>query len=606
MKKALLIIALISLTALSWGPRTHVEIAYRSESLLGEIYPDLHSFLVANRGAIYAGSTFPDWAFVVINDTLSWIAHSPNFGEMYLNHVLEEYPDMSSTEAQRQLAFCIGLHAHIYSDRVWHGYHDPPGMTSALEQGMSNDATSEEIIEGSLDIVVGYEYSVPSFSWFWPETTIHHVYEEWGGPEATISNIRLGTNGLESSYAASAIPGYFTYTAAKALIPWTYDNYIDYFPGGLDHVIQTTAYFSRKNWAEAIYKAFIHQRSPYDCGYLHTDDAHLLSDLPTNNTGGEDMLMATVGTSHDHGATLLRWEMDFDTTDMVLDSASIFLYYGDAGASISGEDILEIFLLNSSWNEGDLDDGVDFSYQGAPMSSGDDYACWTHRAYDSSPWSSPGADGVPGDRNATAVSSRTIDGYTAYPSWLQWDITDAVAEWIADPSSNHGVLIREVPASTPGEVLIMSGEHIEASRHPLLAVYLSPRPTTVEQEPPRPTNFKLRAYPNPFNSTITISVEQAFLPVQDGGQTEMSGLPVKIEIYDFAGRRIDHISIGEGLVPSHSSGEHKDRLNTKITWHPDDNIPSGVYLIHTSTPMPDNGLQPLEPHAVTKRIVYLK
>ena len=57
----------------------------------------------------------------------------------------------------------------------------------------------------------------------------------------------------------------------------------------------------------------------------------------------------------------------------------------------------------------------------------------------------------------------------------------------------------------------------------------------------RPENIAISAYPNPFNSTVTIAVEQTFLSVQNG-QTGMSDLPI-VEIFDIAGQMVANLPV---------------------------------------------------------------
>ncbi len=115
-----------------------------------------------------------------------------------------------------------------------------------------------------------------------------------------------------------------------------------------------------------------------------------------------------------------------------------------------------------------------------------------------------------------------------------------------------------------------------------------PTPVSVEENNPNlPEILTISAWPNPFNPAVTISIEG----VGDG-----SPLPVSVEIYDVNGRRIAQLPVGEGLVPSRTTGDHKG-LPYETTWRPAPSLPSGVYLVRANT---DGGT------AVTKHVVYLK
>ncbi len=118
-----------------------------------------------------------------------------------------------------------------------------------------------------------------------------------------------------------------------------------------------------------------------------------------------------------------------------------------------------------------------------------------------------------------------------------------------------------------------------------------------------PEAISISAYPNPFNSAVTISVEQTFLSVQNAGQTGMSGLPMEIEIFDVNGRRISVIS-SEGFLPDEKSPADRGKISpsgrnvsqNEFVWQPSVNIGSGIYLVRAT----------VEKQSITARVVYLK
>jgi len=71
-----------------------------------------------------------------------------------------------------------------------------------------------------------------------------------------------------------------------------------------------------------------------------------------------------------------------------------------------------------------------------------------------------------------------------------------------------------------------------------------------------PGKMDINVYPNPFNSACVIDINF-------GSETKSS-----IEIFDITGKKVDELKI----VPESAS---------IVTWHPDNEIPSGVYLIKT-------------------------
>jgi len=99
----------------------------------------------------------------------------------------------------------------------------------------------------------------------------------------------------------------------------------------------------------------------------------------------------------------------------------------------------------------------------------------------------------------------------------------------------------------------------------------------------KPTDFAISAYPNPFNSAVTITAPAG----------------AEIEIYDVNGRMVDGGTVGANLVFAHSTGDHKDRPY-ECVWRPAPSLTSGVYLVRAKFS------QQTASAAFTKRIVYLK
>ena len=107
-------------------------------------------------------------------------------------------------------------------------------------------------------------------------------------------------------------------------------------------------------------------------------------------------------------------------------------------------------------------------------------------------------------------------------------------------------------------------------------------------------------FPNPFNSSVVITVETQ----------NLASLPT-IAIYDLRGNVVYAPSIPRSLSPR---GERDDatvwdgsespspwgegfRMRGKYIWQPDKSIASGIYLVRATT---EDG------QTITKRIVYLK
>ncbi len=115
------------------------------------------------------------------------------------------------------------------------------------------------------------------------------------------------------------------------------------------------------------------------------------------------------------------------------------------------------------------------------------------------------------------------------------------------------------------------------------------KPSHIHESSPRPKNIEIITYPNPFNSTVTISL------VCHSCESGNPGDMVAVEIFDINGRNIANLPVGANLVFAQPQGDHKDRPYETV-WTPDESISSGVYLIRVG----------FGSKSVTKKVMYLK
>jgi len=128
---------------------------------------------------------------------------------------------------------------------------------------------------------------------------------------------------------------------------------------------------------------------------------------------------------------------------------------------------------------------------------------------------------------------------------------------------------------------------------------------THDYYPSFPENISISAYPNPFNSAVSISVETQNLA------------SLQIEIFDLAGRRVAELPSPSVPLPGGEGGDsfsHWEKLAEgrmrAFTWQPAPALPSGVYLVRarfaSSTGSGHPSAQRPGDESVSKRIVYLK
>jgi len=150
----------------------------------------------------------------------------------------------------------------------------------------------------------------------------------------------------------------------------------------------------------------------------------------------------------------------------LINSASLTLY-DSRGGNGSGTTVT-LYRLNRTWTEGTSNAGGNEG-QGITVTGGG--ATWTHAAYTSAPWASPGAAGA-ADRSFTPSSSLSIGANTGAYTWT--GLKNDVQAWVKTPASNFGWLLLGNESSASTAVRFNSRTNPSASTRPVLTVNYSP------------------------------------------------------------------------------------------------------------------------------------
>jgi len=123
-----------------------------------------------------------------------------------------------------------------------------------------------------------------------------------------------------------------------------------------------------------------------------------------------------------------------------------------------------------------------------------------------------------------------------------------------------------------------------------------------------PSKVEISAWPNPFNSAVTIAFD-CHSSAQTDSHSDKNGNPdnIAIEIYDLNGRIVGDV---EPCLVSAFAPLYKGGQGGVYIWRPDESLPSGLYLVHASVGA-NNGFDKLSrrnvgAYSATKRVVYLK
>jgi pimeloyl-ACP methyl ester carboxylesterase len=204
-------------------------------------------------------------------------------------------------------------------------------------------------------------------------------------------------------------------------------------------------------------------------GYVGAQDTYIRQDTATTNYSADTSLVLNHSNSR---VPLLRFDLGSVPPGVVIKSAQLGIY---ASSKWSSEHSIKasVFRLLSPWSA--------------------DQATWQMRQ-DGAAWAEPGASSAGQDYGPLAPSPRQI---TAIGAWYRFNATDMVNQWLSDPSSNHGVVLR----TTEGlGTFNFSASESPSNRPELSIIYAYPTATPWPTATPSPT------------ATATRQVYRAMLP----------------------------------------------------------------------------------------------
>lgn len=181
------------------GGVTHNIIGKRATYFL-EANPELAEYaeiIKTNQDAFQNGASFPDWGYdcFLIEagfDQLpnaSEAAHWPPFQNATMDYIRRNYQKPWNQEAQKLIAFLLGIVSHSTADISWHnlGYVQSrihQGFTEAMAHIMYNHSFSASHTEADIggEFMAAYEVDLSflSPSWYLPAQAMSDIYIEMG------------------------------------------------------------------------------------------------------------------------------------------------------------------------------------------------------------------------------------------------------------------------------------------------------------------------------------------------------------------------------------------------------------------------------------------
>ncbi|MFY0575917.1 DNRLRE domain-containing protein [Cystobacter fuscus] len=178
--------------------------------------------------------------------------------------------------------------------------------------------------------------------------------------------------------------------------------------------------------------------------YAGTRDAMIEEEDTNANHGSATSLSASGDTpagSGNENYILLRWDVSSIPANATIRSASIVVTVSD-----KADQSYDFYELTRDWNESRV--------------------TW-EQADSNQDWASNGADGA-GDRNTASLGSIRASATGTYTVTLNAQGLEVVRKWVANPSSNHGVIVAN--KDNDNRLEIRSSEYSTKTSRPKLTV----------------------------------------------------------------------------------------------------------------------------------------
>ncbi|KAF9273762.1 Glycosylphosphatidylinositol specific phospholipase D1 [Mortierella alpina] len=158
------------------------ELPYQSSALYD------YASLLTQKGALFAGSFFPDWGYNCIGKLWNQAAeeaHWPPFTEAAVKYILETYPKPWSDHTKTLIVFLFGTVSHSLGDLSWHGLR---GLDAGFIRALASSSFGGDYSEAHTLADIGAEFVLSHMS------PMNHLLSSWKVPIKDITEIykRMG------------------------------------------------------------------------------------------------------------------------------------------------------------------------------------------------------------------------------------------------------------------------------------------------------------------------------------------------------------------------------------------------------------------------------
>jgi glycosylphosphatidylinositol phospholipase D len=225
-----------------------------------------------NLDTFQAGAAFPDWGYNCIltpyisdlheaSETAHWLP----FQKESIKYLRENYKKPWNNEAQRLIAFLLGVVSHSVSDIIWHdqsyAHHTKQGFMQAMANsnfnaqgnGYSHEVHNDADTGGEFMAAFQEDLSFIKDIWYLPVHDIIKIYNRMNFTNLNHAIIDTCTFELYSEVQAiSKLPSEVLLTYYESKSPFLFDHYQDWWLGGVnDNAMWTSNCWNATiNWIE--------------------------------------------------------------------------------------------------------------------------------------------------------------------------------------------------------------------------------------------------------------------------------------------------------------------------------------------------------------------
>jgi len=240
--------------------------------------------------------------------------------------------------------------------------------------------------------------------------------------------------------------------------------------------------------------------------YAGCTDAHIMIYSAGNNNNGSSYFLeegdwsgsGQTAANTDGKMPLIRFALDGLAVGTSVTQARLRIYHWQSRQPTQAATTLYVYRLLKEWNE-----GIGGDQDGRDSVAGE--VNWYFAKDQQVRWQMGGARGP---TDIAPPESTSIVSATTLNSWIEWDVTQMVRFWVANPAANYGLKIAQDPvvgSSTTMWVRGLPGFYsrnytTNISLRPILSVQIAVIPAT---KPTAPSNLTAQSVLNRVQLTWT-------------------------------------------------------------------------------------------------------